>query len=48
MASAVAAYTAAFGSDGPPAPYADLELADLFLIVGSNSAWCHPISHRRI
>ena len=48
MASAVAAYTAAFGSDGPPASYADLELADLFLLVGSNSAWCHPITHRRI
>ncbi len=48
MASAVAAYTAAFGTDGPPASYADLELADLFLIVGSNSAWCHPITHRRM
>jgi assimilatory nitrate reductase catalytic subunit len=48
MASAVAAYTAAFGSDGPPPANEDIEVADLFLIVGSNAAWCHPITHRRI
>jgi ferredoxin-nitrate reductase len=48
MASAAAAYTAAFGTDGPPACYEDLELADMFLIVGSNAAWCHPITYRRI
>jgi ferredoxin-nitrate reductase len=48
MASAVAAYSAAFGTDGPPACYEDLELANLFLIVGSNTAWCHPITYRRI
>ena len=48
MASATAAYTAAFGTDGPPTSYEDLELADLFLIVGSNTAWCHPITYRRI
>jgi len=48
MASAVAAYTAAFGSDGPPNSYEDIESADLFLIVGSNTAWCHPITYRRI
>ncbi len=48
MASAASAYTAALGSDGPPASYADIELADLFLIVGSNTAWCHPITFRRI
>ena len=48
MASAVAAYTAAFGADGPPAAYEDIELADLFLLIGSNTAWCHPITYRRI
>ncbi len=48
MASAAAAYTAAFGTDGPPVSYEDIELADLFLIVGSNTAWCHPITLRRI
>ncbi len=48
MSSAVAAYTMALGSDGPPCAYADIELADLFLIVGSNTAWCHPITSRRL
>ena len=48
MSSAVAAYTAAFGSDGPPTSYEDIEHSDTFLIVGSNTAWCHPITYRRI
>jgi len=48
MASAASAYTASLGSDGPPASYEDIELADLFLIAGSNTAWCHPITFRRI
>lgn len=48
MASTVAAYTAALGADGPPGCYADIELADLFLLVGTNTAWCHPIVFRRI
>ncbi|MGA2410421.1 MAG: molybdopterin-dependent oxidoreductase, partial [Candidatus Binataceae bacterium] len=26
----------------------DIELANLFLLVGSNTAWCHPILFRRI
>jgi anaerobic selenocysteine-containing dehydrogenase len=48
MASTVAAYSAALGADGPPGCYADIELADLFLLVGTNTAWCHPIVFRRI
>jgi anaerobic selenocysteine-containing dehydrogenase len=48
MASAVAGYKSALGSDGPPAAYADIELADGFLIIGSNTAECHPIVFRRI
>jgi ferredoxin-nitrate reductase len=48
MASAVAGYTTSLGSDGPPAAYADLELADGFFIVGSNTAECHPIIFRRL
>ena len=48
MASTVAAYSAAFGLDGPPCCYADIELGDLFLLVGTNTAWCHPIVFRRI
>ena len=28
--------------------YEDLELADLVVLVGSNTAWCHPILFQRI
>jgi ferredoxin-nitrate reductase len=48
MASTAAAYTAALGSDGPPGCYGDIELADLFMLLGTNTAWCHPILFRRI
>src|SRR4029453_14220196 len=37
MASAVAAYTQALGSDGPPCSYADIEEADCFFIIGGNT-----------
>lgn len=48
MSSAVAGYTGALGSDGPPGAYADIELSDCFLILGSNTAACHPILWSRI
>ena len=48
MASAVAAHKRAFGTDTVPCDYADLETADLVLIVGSNLAWCHPIVYQRL
>ncbi|MBJ7521127.1 MAG: molybdopterin-dependent oxidoreductase [Solirubrobacteraceae bacterium] len=48
MSSAVAGYTGAFGSDGPPPSYADLALADCFLLLGTNTAACHPIVWSRI
>ena len=48
MSSAVAGYQGAFGSDGPPPGYADLALADCFLLLGSNAAACHPIVWSRI
>ena len=48
MASAVAGYKAAFGADAPPGSYADIDLADVFLIIGANVADCHPILFRRI
>ncbi len=48
MASAASAYVRAFGSDGPPCAYSDIEAADCFVIVGSNTAECHPIVYRRI
>src|SRR5439155_23817425 len=48
MSSAVAGYTGAFGFDGPPPAYADLALADCLLLVGTNTAACHPIVWSRI
>jgi assimilatory nitrate reductase catalytic subunit len=48
MASAVAAHNRAFGEDVVPCSYDDLEAADLILLVGSNTAWCHPVIWQRI
>jgi ferredoxin-nitrate reductase len=48
MSSAVAGYTGAFGSDGPPPAYADIAHADCFLLLGTNTAACHPILWSRI
>jgi anaerobic selenocysteine-containing dehydrogenase len=44
MASTVAGHRRAFGADVVPQNYADLELADLVVLAGSNAAWCHPSS----
>lgn len=48
MSSAVAAYKATLGSDAVPCCYADIDLSDLILIAGSNTAFAHPIVFRRI
>ena len=48
MSSAVAAYRETFGSDGPPACYADIDQADCMLLLGTNTAACHPIVWARI
>lgn len=48
MSSAVAGYKRAFGSDSVPCSYEDLETADLIVIEGSNTAWCHPVVFQRI
>jgi len=48
MASAAAGYARSLGSDGPPATYADIDLADCFMLVGSNTADCHPVTFKRI
>ena len=48
MASAVAAHNRAFGEDLVPCTYDDLEAADLIVLVGSNTAWCHPVIWQRI
>ena len=48
MSSAVAGHKRAFGEDLVPIAYDDLELADLVVLVGSNTAWCHPILFQRV
>jgi assimilatory nitrate reductase catalytic subunit len=48
MASSVAGHKRAFGSDTVPNAYTDLDLADLIVLTGSNSAWCHPVLHQRM
>ncbi|WP_254602920.1 nitrate reductase [Sphingomonas bacterium] len=48
MSSAVAGHCRAFGEDVVPATYDDLDAADLVVLVGSNTAWCHPVVHQRI
>ncbi len=48
MSSATAAHKRAFGEDVVPVSYADLEIADLIVLVGSNTAWCHPVVFQRI
>jgi assimilatory nitrate reductase catalytic subunit len=48
MSSAVAGHKRAFGEDLVPCSYEDLEQADLLVLVGSNTAWCHPVVFQRI
>lgn len=48
MSSAVAGYKRAFGADTVPASYEDFDSAELIILVGSNTAWCHPIVFQRI
>ncbi|MFN9055608.1 MAG: molybdopterin-dependent oxidoreductase, partial [Cyanobacteriota bacterium] len=42
MSSAVAGYARSLGSDGPPCCYDDLDVADLVVLIGTNTADCHP------
>jgi len=48
MASSVAGHKRAFGSDTVPGQYEDFEQADLVVLVGSNTAWCHPVLYQRL
>lgn len=48
MASSVAGHRRAFGADTVPGTYADLDEADLVVLVGANAAWCHPVLFQRI
>lgn len=48
MSSAVAGYKQTLGADAPPACYEDIDHAEVIFIVGSNTAYAHPILYRRI
>ncbi|MGH8820359.1 MAG: molybdopterin-dependent oxidoreductase, partial [Rhodoferax sp.] len=48
MSSAVAGYKQTLGADAPPACYDDVAHAQCIFIVGSNTAYAHPILFRRI
>lgn len=48
MSSAVAGYKQTLGADAPPACYEDIDQAEVIFIVGSNTAYAHPILYRRI
>ena len=48
MASAVAGYVSTYGKDEPMGCYEDIDHADVFLLVGSNTSEAHPILFRRI
>lgn len=48
MASAASAYKLAFGSDGPPTCYDDIDQAECLFIIGANMAECHPVLWQRV
>lgn len=48
MASAVGGYVTTFGKDEPMGCYEDIDHADVFLLIGSNTAECHPVIYQRI
>ncbi|WTI71658.1 molybdopterin-dependent oxidoreductase [Streptomyces sp. NBC_00728] len=48
MASAGTGYKLSLGADGPPGSYQDFEHADVFFVIGSNMADCHPILFLRM
>ena len=48
MAGAVAGYLTTFGKDEPMGCYEDIDAADVFFLIGSNTAEAHPVLFRRI
>jgi len=48
MSSSVAGHKRAFGADVVPNCYEDFEHAELCILIGSNTAWSHPVSFQRI
>jgi NADPH-dependent sulfite reductase flavoprotein alpha-component len=48
MASAGTGYKQSLGADGPPGSYTDFDVTNLFFVIGSNMADCHPILFLRM
>ena len=48
MASAGTGFKQSLGADGPPGSYTDFDDTDLFFVIGSNMADCHPILFLRM
>ena len=48
MSSAVAGYARSLGTDGPPCCYDDLDTADTVVLIGTNTAECHPVLFQRL
>ncbi|MGY0062073.1 molybdopterin-dependent oxidoreductase [Streptomyces sp. LZ34] len=48
MASAGTGYKLSLGADGPPGSYQDFDKADVFFVIGSNMADCHPVLFLRM
>lgn len=48
MASAVGGYLTTFGKDEPMGTYGDIDHANCFFIIGSNTSEAHPVLFRRI
>ena len=48
MASAGTGFKQSLGADGPPGSYTDFDCTDLFFVIGSNMADCHPVLFLRM
>ncbi|WP_319452056.1 MULTISPECIES: bifunctional nitrate reductase/sulfite reductase flavoprotein subunit alpha [unclassified Mycobacterium] len=48
MASAGTGFKQSLGADGPPGSYTDFDDTNLFFVIGSNMADCHPILYLRM
>ena len=48
MAAAGTGYKLSLGADAPPGSYEDLDCTNLFFVIGSNMADCHPILFLRL
>ena len=48
MASAGTGFKQSLGADGPPGSYTDFDCTDLYFVIGSNMADCHPILYLRM